>query len=152
IIELSHVQVRKSKFRRDYGHDWDVFFLPQSVINLNHGQFICANVITTEVDVPIQLVPQFIGIIFVSGWLKLTFAEINNGGLRYGKGLIVDGNYKIKVHVHPFVQNQGLIEGCYVRVRGKFCRNHNGIPFVSVNIQDVILVPNRAMAQFLQLH
>ncbi|KAH0556690.1 hypothetical protein KQX54_001855 [Cotesia glomerata] len=56
----------------------------------------------------------------VLGWLKLPFADMNNGGLRYGSGLIVDGNYKIKVHVNPFVQNQGSIEGIYVRVVGNF--------------------------------
>ncbi|KAH0551089.1 hypothetical protein KQX54_000496, partial [Cotesia glomerata] len=85
-------------------------------------------------------------------WLKLPFADMNNGGLRYGSGLIMDGKYKIKVHINPFVQNQGLIEGICVRVRGKFCRNQNGIPFVSVdNIQDVILVPNRPILTTVEL-
>ncbi|KAH0557544.1 uncharacterized protein LOC123271587 [Cotesia glomerata] len=146
IIELSRVQVRKSTFRREH----DLLFLAESEINLNHGQFVRANPIIAEVDVSIQLVPQSTGIIFISGWLKLPFVGMDNG--RYGSGLIVDGNYKIKVHVNPFVPYQGLIEGVYVCVRGKFCRNQNGIPFVSVNnIQDVSLVPNKSILTTVEL-
>ncbi|KAH0552525.1 hypothetical protein KQX54_011618 [Cotesia glomerata] len=99
----------------------NVGLIELSVTNSSTIQ-VARNLFQDDVDnspprvVKLEDAPNERGRLAVSGWLKLPFGPVVSFGSTIGSGVIIDGKFKLRVHVHDYRLPITFPQGAHIKV------------------------------------